>query len=68
MKNILPCLLFVCLSSCSDGTTTTDESAGTTATPVENVNGNIPDTTNSVSLDNSNKTPDSSHLKDSTKK
>ena len=69
MKKISVCILTALLFSCSDGTdkTTTGESAPGTA-PIENVNGNVPDTTNSISPDNTTKVPDSSHLKDSLRK
>ena len=70
MKKLLSFLALAMFLSCSDDkttTTTTEEGAATTA-PIENVNGNIPDTTNSVSPSSLTEIPDSTHLKDSTKK
>jgi hypothetical protein len=67
MKKLSFGLLFAFFFSCSDNkttTTTTEEGSATTA-PVENVNGNIPDTTNGVSPSTMTQTPDSTHLKDS---
>jgi hypothetical protein len=70
MKSFLFCCLVVFLVSCSDGTKTTTDSNGSSnaVTPLENVNGNIPDTVNSVTPGTVNKGVDSSHVKDSAAK
>lgn len=52
MKKLAVCLLTGFFFSCSDGdttTTTTTNEPNSTSVPIENVNGNIPDTVNSVS-------------------
>ena len=60
------------LASCnsdSTGEITEDSTATTTTQAIENVNGNIPDTSNSIKIPD--KTPtdiDSTHIKDSLKK
>jgi hypothetical protein len=57
------------LLSCSNKSKTSPTNEGAPNTPnVENVNGNMPDTSSSVNLANPPKTQDSSRLKDSTKK
>ncbi|MGN6402473.1 MAG: hypothetical protein ACTHMD_18590 [Flavisolibacter sp.] len=72
MKSFLFCCLVVFFVSCSDGTTTTtttDSNGSSNAvTPLENVNGNIPDTINSVTPGTVKKGVDSSYAKDSTVK
>ena len=66
MKKITFCLAAAFLFACgNDTSTTTDDTTTTPTTPVENVNGNVPDTTNSITPGVTNKTPDSSHLRDS---
>jgi hypothetical protein len=71
MKNYLLLGMIALLASCSNGsekptTTTTNEASPNT--PVENVNGNVPDTINSISPDNRDKTKVDSSYIDSTKK
>jgi hypothetical protein len=67
MKKITVCLLTGFFFSCSNGDTTTTTTESTSpSVPIENVNGNIPDTTNSVSLDKT--ATDSTEVKDSTRK
>ena len=70
MKSFLFCCLVVFFVSCSDGTTTTTDSNGSSnaVTPLENVNGNIPDTINSVTQGTVKKGVDSSYARDSTVK
>ena len=70
MKSFLFCCLVVFLVSCSDGTKTTTDSNGSSnaVTPLENVNGNIPDTVNSVTPGTVKKSVDSTYAKDSTVK
>jgi len=71
MKYYLLAGMIALLASCSNGsdtptTTTTNEASPNT--PVENVNGNVPDTTNSISPGNRDKTRVDSSYIDSTKK
>ena len=71
MKYYLIMAIMVFVVACSNGTdtsntTTTDQASPNT--PVENVNGNVPDTINSVSPDNRDKTRVDSSYVDSTKK
>ncbi|HJW16771.1 MAG TPA: hypothetical protein VJ499_06615 [Flavisolibacter sp.] len=71
MKNYLFLGMVALLASCSNGseapkTTTTNEASPNT--PVENVNGNVPDTINSISPDTRDKTKIDSSYVDSTKK
>lgn len=68
MKSFLSCCLVAFLVSCSDGTTTTTDSNGSSnaVTPLENVNGNMPDTINSVTPGTIKKGVDSTYAKDST--
>jgi hypothetical protein len=71
MKNFLFIGLIAIVASCSNGgdtptTTTTNEASP--STPVENVNGNVPDTTNSISPGSRDKTKVDSSYVDSTKK
>ena len=70
MKKIATGFLFMILLSCSNkGKKVSPTNEGTPNTPnVENVNGNIPDTVNTVTLGHPDTTKDSSGLKDSTKK
>lgn len=73
MKHLACGLLLVIMASCSSGTTTTttttDSNGGSNAAaPVENVNGNVPDTTNTVTPGTPKKNVDSSYAKDSLKK
>lgn len=75
MKHLACGLLLVIMASCSSGTTTTttttttDSNGGSNAAaPVENVNGNVPDTTNTVTPGTLKKNVDSSYAKDSLKK
>lgn len=64
-------MLLAFLASCSNSTTTTTttttDSSGSSnaATPVENVNGNVPDTNNSVTPGTMKKNVDSTYAKDS---
>jgi hypothetical protein len=61
MKKILLCLsLPLALAACNDDTSNKEavEPAPNT-TNVQNVNGNMPDTTSSISLDNNQSAPDS---------
>jgi len=69
MKKLVTGFLAIMLFSCSNGdhVAPTNESAPNTPN-VENVNGNMPDTTNSIKLGKPDTTPDSVHLKDSLKK
>jgi hypothetical protein len=71
MKNYLFLGMIALFASCSNGsdtpkTTTTNEASPNT--PVENVNGNVPDTINSISPDTRDKTKIDSTYVDSTKK
>lgn len=71
MKNYLIVGMIAFLASCSNGSdssspTTTNEASPNT--PVENVNGNVPDTINSISPDTRDKTKIDSSYVDSTKK
>ncbi|MGN6163268.1 MAG: hypothetical protein ACTHOF_01905 [Flavisolibacter sp.] len=70
MKSFLFFCLVFFFVSCSDGTTTTtttDSNGSSNAvTPLENVNGNIPDTINSVTPGTVKKGIDSTYAKDST--
>ncbi|MGZ3838885.1 MAG: hypothetical protein ACXVBI_09965 [Flavisolibacter sp.] len=74
MKHLACGLLLVIMASCSSGTTTTtttttDSNGGSNAAaPVENVNGNVPDTTNTVTPGTPKKNVNSSYAKDSLKK
>jgi hypothetical protein len=68
MKKLCSFFLLSMLFACSDGTkpTTTDSDGSSNAvTPLENVNGNIPDTTNSVTQGTIKKGVDSTYVKDS---
>jgi hypothetical protein len=57
------------LLSCSNSNKTSPTNEGAPNTPnVENVNGNMPDTSSSVNLGNPSTAQDSTGLKDSTKK
>jgi hypothetical protein len=67
MKKLAVCLLTGFFFSCLDGDkTTTTNDTDATSVPVENVNGNLPDTTNSVSPVEPER--DSSIVKDTTRK
>lgn len=67
MKKIAVCLLTGFFFSCSDGVTTTKTNEQSNPkVPIENVNGNIPDTVNSVSIEKPK--TDSVTVKDSTRK
>jgi len=71
MKYYILMAMMVFVVSCSNGTdksTTTTTNEASPNTPVENVNGNVPDTINSVSPDNRDKTRIDSSYVDSTKK
>ncbi|HEX2609018.1 MAG TPA: hypothetical protein VHK91_16660 [Flavisolibacter sp.] len=69
MKLLFALLIMAGLASCSNDstTTTTSDSSTTTTNPtgVENVNGNVPDTTNSIQLSTSG---DTTKTKDSTRR
>lgn len=67
MKNVSFCFLLAILLSCSNGDkSSTTESAPNTPN-IQNVNGDVPDTSSSVTL-NHTMAQDSSYAKDSTKK
>ena len=60
---IMLCFSLAVLASCSDGTN--DGENASPATPgVQNVNGNVPDTQNSINL-NGSQQQDSTYIKDS---
>jgi PBP1b-binding outer membrane lipoprotein LpoB len=67
MKKVAVCLLAGFFFSCSGGDTTTKTNEQSNpSVPIENVNGNIPDTVNSVSIEKPQ--TDSVTVKDSTRK
>jgi hypothetical protein len=68
MKKLAVCLLTGFFFSCSGGDTTTTKTneQANPSVPIENVNGNIPDTINSVSIEKPQ--TDSVTVKDSTRK
>lgn len=71
MKKLVPFLLLsVFFTACGSNTTKSeaDTKGGTSTSAVENVNGNVPDTTNTVPLNNKPLPKDSSNLKDSAAK
>jgi hypothetical protein len=65
MKQILICAAAVFLFACSNQSKTPDTNESPGAPNVQNVNGNVPDTSNSVDLSGSGKPVDSSYAKDS---
>jgi len=56
MKQFLPFVIAAFLVSCNDSEKNTGPASAPVTPGIENVNGNIPDTTNSISLDNSDTT------------
>lgn len=67
MKKLAVCLVTGFFVSCSGGSTTTKTNEESNPkVPIENVNGNIPDTVNSVSIEKPK--TDSVTVKDSTRK
>lgn len=70
MKKLFPFLfLSIFFAACGSNTTKseTDTKGGTTTPAVENANGNLPDTTNSLSTNTKPLPVDSSKVKDSTR-
>ncbi|MEO7800388.1 MAG: hypothetical protein ABIR81_00220 [Ginsengibacter sp.] len=67
MKKLLALVVFVSAISCNAKEDEVTDDASQNQPGIENVNGNIPDTTNSINLDN-NKTDSATVMKDSTKK
>jgi hypothetical protein len=68
MKQLISAAFIIFLSACNnDGkSSATDDTAVTNISGVENVNGNMPDTTNSISVDGSSQS--TNVAVDSTKK
>lgn len=66
MKKVLALVILISAISCNSKEEKTDD-ASQNQPGIENVNGNLPDTTNSINLDN-NKTDSATVVKDSTKK
>ena len=56
MKQILFSTAILFLVACGDSGNNTDTNSAPVRPGVENVNGNLPDTSNSISLDNSDTT------------
>ena len=67
IKFLIGVLITGILMSCKNKTTTTTTESSPNLTNVQNVNGNIPDTSSSISLDN-RQTVDSLSVSDSIKK
>ena len=65
MKKLFSLLVIGFLFSCGNGKTDANKTESPVTPPVDNVNGNIPDSTNSINL-NQPLPIDSSHLNDST--
>lgn len=66
-KNLLIVLIFTLLFSCNNSSDKTTTEGTQVQGPVENVNGNIPDTSNAIKLD-VHKKDSTSSSKDSSKK
>jgi hypothetical protein len=66
MKKLFAFILGVALLEACNNSSETDKAASPNPSNVENVNGNIPDSTNSINL-NQSLPVDSSKLKDSSK-
>jgi len=56
MKQIFFCGAILFLAACGDSGNKTDENSAPIRPGVENVNGNLPDTTNSITLDTNDTT------------
>ncbi|RYZ49325.1 MAG: hypothetical protein EOO14_20840 [Chitinophagaceae bacterium] len=67
MKKLLSLLIMGFLFSCGNGKMDDNKTESPVTPPVDNVNGNIPDSTNTINL-NQPLPIDSSNLKDSTQR
>lgn len=52
MKHIFLCMMVLSVAACSDSGNNAEETSAPVRPGVQNVNGNLPDTNNSISLDN----------------